>query len=994
MRALAWVLYLTIRIAILAGDNPGGFNFHFAQSGGGPNDDQANGVAVDPFGQIHVAGYFQGNAYFSDESSVESTGLFDVFTCLYDKNGNLIWVRSAGGINSDAALAVAADKLGNTLIAGYLQAGAVFGALSVETVGGNDAFVAKYNPVGDLMWVRTMASDGDDRAYGIATDNSGNVFVTGHFQEGAEFDGTILTNRGGVDIFLAKYAADGAFLWAHSAGGPNSDSGYGLAVDFDGNAIVCGYHGQGSIFGEVSLPVVGKSDVFVAKFDPAGSLLWARTAGGLDQDYANGLAIDSDGSVVVTGTFRGEASFGMTNLLGTGNRTFTARYDPNGLLEWVRAAGGIDSRAVALQDGQAFVLGHFVGTTWFATNQLVSGGGFDMFLAHYNREGELKWVRSFGGTNFDYGQALAVDERQSCFLAGRFGGIVNFDSINVSSQGAGDALIARLAPSPLLALQPEGRTLSPGDHWTFSTKALGTAPLSYQWRYGETQILSGATNSTLVLSYLQHFQSGLYSVVVTNLYGNVTSAPVFLNVFGLPIPRVQVNGVLGAEFNLTNYSSAEITLSEEEPNTSIFYTLDGSAPTFASTPYSGPFIVTQFVRLRVIAYDQALVSSQTEPIPIAFHLGPPLITVQGLSGTKLSFTNVGQLTIAILPILPETQIYYTLDGTVPTTNSAIYHEPLLVNKSSTVLALATHLTRTQALSDPVQIHLVTAYTVDVPPDPDGGVDLHPPGGVYQGDTVVQFSAQPKPGWVFLRWGGDLEGTNAQVSVKLIRSLVVNPVFGTHLTITNRGPGRIQVEPNLPAYARGSVIRATAIPESGYFFALWGGVISNSINPVWFAVTSSVPTLSAQFSPLGANNSSLTVMTIGRGSVNYSPNLTVYPNDTQVLIEAVPEVGEEFLGWCRDATSLITPLSVVVRGNLMITALFSGSNEIFLRTPAVSNNMFTFVYTGRIGNGYVAQATTNFLHWSIVNEFTNSLGQETILVPIIPGSKHYYRVLQK
>jgi len=203
-----------------------------------------------------------------------------------------------------------------------------------------------------------------------------------------------------------------------------------------------------------------------------------------------------------------------------------------------------------------------------------------------------------------------------------------------------------------------------------------------------------------------------------------------------------------------------------------------------------------------------------------------------------------------------------------------------------------------------------------------------------------------------------------------------------------------VEPNLPAYARGSVIRATAIPESGYFFALWGGVISNSINPVWFAVTSSVPTLSAQFSPLGANNSSLTVMTIGRGSVNYSPNLTVYPNDTQVLIEAVPEVGEEFLGWCRDATSLITPLSVVVRGNLMITALFSGSNEIFLRTPAVSNNMFTFVYTGRIGNGYVAQATTNFLHWSIVNEFTNSLGQETILVPIIPGSKHYYRVLQK
>jgi len=266
-------------------------NVVWAKNGGSTAGDIAYGVGLDSAGNIYVTGHFSGTMSV-DEVSVTSSGLFDIFLAKYSPDGNLLWLKRAGGTGSDISHGLVVDGLGNVAIVGEFQNTAFFGTRSVKALGLNDAFIAKYDPTGNNVWVHSGGSTtlfAGDPAKAIGVDGSNNFYMTGDYSGTATFDGLSVVNSGtsGSDIFIAKYDNSGAIQWLHHAGGPVSDKGYSIGVDQSGNSWVSGFAGSGPgvVFDTISLPPIGNEYIFLAKYDSNGVVRYVKQyAAGTGQD--------------------------------------------------------------------------------------------------------------------------------------------------------------------------------------------------------------------------------------------------------------------------------------------------------------------------------------------------------------------------------------------------------------------------------------------------------------------------------------------------------------------------------------------------------------------------------------------------------------------------------------------------------------------------------------------------------------------------------------
>ncbi len=217
----------------------------------------------------------------------------DAFLSKRASSGALVWTRVVSTSEFDGGRAAAIDSAGYAYMAGLTQ-----GSLPTFTnAGGNDLFVTRYDASGTQTLLKQWGTGGDDRAYGMQVDGSGNIYLTGYTT------GTLggQTNNGGQDALLTKLDSSGNVLWTRLLGGTGDDISNGLALDAAGHVWIGGYSGS-SFAGHTN---ANNSDAFVAQYDSAGNLLntmfWA-TAG---TDYVTGLAAAPDGSVSVSGWTQG-----------------------------------------------------------------------------------------------------------------------------------------------------------------------------------------------------------------------------------------------------------------------------------------------------------------------------------------------------------------------------------------------------------------------------------------------------------------------------------------------------------------------------------------------------------------------------------------------------------------------------------------------------------------------------------------------------------------
>jgi hypothetical protein len=316
-----------------------------------------------------------GNVYVTGYTTSIIDGGDECYTLCYNSAGNLLWQRTWGGIISEYGQGVAADNSGNVYVTGHTD---TFGT------GSTDAFLLCYDTGGTLQWQRTWGSGGFDYSYDVATDSLGNIYVTGYTAFGV-----------GSSAFLLCYDSTGSLQWQRIWDGPANEYGYGVATDILGNAYISG---RTDSFG------AGNFDSFLVCYDSTGNMQWQRVWGGAGTEFYGDVAVDAAGNSYLTGS---------TNSFGAGlHDAFLLCYDSAGAFQWQRTWGGgsgDEAFGVAADAlGSVFVTGYgnsFGVTSLFALKYDASTG---------NLLDEQEWLHpSFSG-GYLHGAAIAPDGALLC----------------------------------------------------------------------------------------------------------------------------------------------------------------------------------------------------------------------------------------------------------------------------------------------------------------------------------------------------------------------------------------------------------------------------------------------------------------------------------------------------------------------------------------------------------------------------------------------------
>lgn len=370
-----------------------------------------------------------------------------------------------GGTGVDNLTDVVTDGLGNIYVAGSFSGVVDFdpgtGITSLVSLGSSDAFVASYSAAGNLLWVSRLGGDGTETASALARNAAGNLIVGGGFTGATDFDPgpgiQAFASLGGEDAYVTALSSAGTFIWARRFGGGGLDRVEDVSTDAGGNVYAAGFFAGEATTLPAAGPTIaslGGFDGFVLAFDPAGTVRWATPIGGTDNDKVTAVAVTTDGSVAVAGSFRASANFGSGSaavVLGTvgGSDAFVASYTGDGGLRWVRPLTGTADQEVppggisAGVAGGVAVSGTFAGTVDLnpgsATMLRSSLGDTDWFVVRLDAGGAFDWAFVVGGNAAAAAPRPAFDADGTLLVVGSFAGAVDFDP------GSGTLILTSLA---------------------------------------------------------------------------------------------------------------------------------------------------------------------------------------------------------------------------------------------------------------------------------------------------------------------------------------------------------------------------------------------------------------------------------------------------------------------------------------------------------------------------------------------------------------------
>jgi hypothetical protein len=571
---------------------------------GGSEQDAANGIAVDPFGDAYVTG------------TTESKD-FPV---------------TAGSLNPDCG--------------GDAQCGASYnsGGLIVS-----NAFVSKLNPEGSALIYSTYLGEYENvRGQAIAVDADQNAYVTGQTEANGVPTVPIITpalppppfpitasafqgafGGGATDCFITKISATGtSVLYSSYLGGTDEDTCYGVAVDSTQNAYLTGltYSADFPLAGAIQGVYGGAGDAFVSKVNTngtgAGSLVFSTYLGGAGLDEGNGVAADNSGHVYVAGLTNSgglPAGTGSGSYAGGGD-AFAAEYAtppslPAGLV-YFSYVGGTQADAangIAIDSlGNAYITGSTVSTNFPSVGApfqpAFDGGNADAFVTELNPTGSaLVYSTYLGGTNTDIAYGIAVDATGAAYVAGQTcsSDFPQSNPLPINAGGNCDAFISKVTILQGIAVNPAGLD--------FSTQSLNTTsqPLTVTITNGQNALnitgitVSGAnagdfTPTQNCVAPMAPGAQCVVSVTFTPSAAGVRAASLTISNSGTANPTVVV-ALTGSTSSITLSTSTLTFGSPQNPQPvgatstaqSITVTNSGAIPvTFSSITASGDFAET------------------------------------------------------------------------------------------------------------------------------------------------------------------------------------------------------------------------------------------------------------------------------------------------------------------------------------------------------------------------------------------------------------------
>ena len=423
-----------LTLLVIFGLSIKGQSWQWANGASNSLDNEGTSVISDVNGNVYATGFFSdATLNFGVNTLTNTSGsnnYYNMYLVKYNPAGNVVWAKNAGGTDGNCrAFSVYKGPNGTTYLTGDFYCSALVfdtvtlnNSLNVEKI-----FIVKYDSLGNVMWAKSPAGTYTGSGTGITVDTSGNAYVTGTFASGIDFGNGTLTSAGGADIFVAKYNSTGVNTWAIRQGSTGDETGTGITLDAIGNVYVAGnFNSEAVLFGATTLVndmSNSTNDIFIEKLTGAtGTVTWAKSGKGDNDDEAKGISADPLGNTYVTGFFNSDSvMFGsiVLNSYSAGSNCFyIVKYDASGAPQWAQRAGvsNYDTKGFGVKTdnaGNAYVTGIFQGdqSVNFGNNVLIdsSSGNGNIFVAKYNLGGAVAWAINAGGTLSDGGAGITTD---------------------------------------------------------------------------------------------------------------------------------------------------------------------------------------------------------------------------------------------------------------------------------------------------------------------------------------------------------------------------------------------------------------------------------------------------------------------------------------------------------------------------------------------------------------------------------------------------------
>ena len=374
-----------------------------------------------------------GNSVSNNGDVIGNHGVNDFWVVKLSSAGLVQWQNALGGSNDDWAYSIQQVSDGGYIVAGYTKSnnGDVFG-----NHGDRDFWVVKLNSLGVLQWQKTLGGSGWDEAWSVQQTADGGYIVAGRT---TSLDGDVTENHGAFDFWVVKLDSVGVLQWQKSLGGSMVDIAYSVRQTADGGYIVTGESESND--GD-ALGLHGSLDYWVVKLSPNGELEWQKMLGSTSLDRPNDIYPTNDGGYIVVGI----ASWNDGDVTGNhgGYDYWVVKLNGLGEIEWQKSLGGSKedyAQSVQQTSDNGYII---AGSSPSTDGDLFSNhGGVDFWIVKLTNEGDLKWQKTFGGTQAD----RAISIQQSSDGGFIIAGLTQSNNGDVSGfHGVQDFWVVKLSP--------------------------------------------------------------------------------------------------------------------------------------------------------------------------------------------------------------------------------------------------------------------------------------------------------------------------------------------------------------------------------------------------------------------------------------------------------------------------------------------------------------------------------------------------------------------
>ncbi len=375
----------------------------------------------------------------------KTTTDLDYWLLKLNSDGDKIWDKTYGGSLDDIATDLANTNDGGYIISGYTAS--TDGDVS-ENAGSFDYWIVKVDGSGTIAWEKSWGFEGNDRAFGVIQTSDGGYFATGFldvgFVEGDEGNdltddqGTRATQHSLGDYWGIKMDADGNKIWRRYFGGSHIDQSKDIIETADGGFLLIGIS-ESSDF-DIS-NARGANDFWIVKVNAEGDMLWEKSLGGSESDFAYSITNTTDGNFIITGDTR-SSDFDISSFKGNADVWVVKFNNANGSIIWEKTYGGTNfdsSRGITkLDNGKYLISGNSSSSNLDVAS---NNGSNDAWSFIIDEDGNLEFETNVGGSNIDF----AIDAVETLDHKIIVVGYTGSNNVDITlNKGGNDLLIYKL----------------------------------------------------------------------------------------------------------------------------------------------------------------------------------------------------------------------------------------------------------------------------------------------------------------------------------------------------------------------------------------------------------------------------------------------------------------------------------------------------------------------------------------------------------------------